>query len=417
MELLDAALAFALTLAALATVVTVVMEIVLRSVLMRKKNLVELLGLLNDELPKGPLGLDEQERWTLVRKVIENPAEGLSDRIPATLPKGKTAKQAIGEIDWRGLRRGVHDKVSMEHVLRRFAELEKIEGMAKSAAGDLRNELYRLAGKFEEFGSSVSASFKRRAQIWSIVFGVLLAIAVNVDGMRIFEAYLAKPDLARTVIAREDQFLQAYETAEQRKRDIFKQQEAVREAKTALDEARKDYGNESSQAQAAAATLSSEQAQLADLTQPDEIRRIALDAQQQVKEIVALGIPIGGAYFPHCRLFGDNQLVTTCSGPLWPGDVGPATWSERFRFLGHVVLWLVPVLVTGLLIGLGAPFWFDVAKRLAQVREMFSGTPSDSSRLAARDANGDPNQRAAIVDRVVSDAAGKTFTGTTGENK
>ena len=41
MELLDAALAFALTLAALATVVTVIMEIVLRSVLMRKKNLVQ----------------------------------------------------------------------------------------------------------------------------------------------------------------------------------------------------------------------------------------------------------------------------------------------------------------------------------------------------------------------------------------
>ena len=48
---------------------------------------------------------------------------------------------------------------------------------------------------------------------------------------------------------------------------------------------------------------------------------------------------------------------------------------------------------------------------------MFNGTPSDSSRLAARDANGDPNQRAVIVDRVVTDAAGKTFTGTTGENK
>ena len=415
MELLDAALAFALTLAALATVVTVIMETVLRSLLMRKKNLAELIRLLNDELPKGPLGLDEQERWSFFKKVIENPAEGLSARIPSELPEGKTAEQAIGEVDWLGLRRGVYDKVSMEHVLRRLAELGKVEKMAKSAADELRNELYRLAGKFEEFGSSVSASFKRRAQVWSIVFGVVLAVVVNVDGLRIFEAYLAKPDLAHTVIARENQFLESYETAEQRKRDIFEQQQTVDEAKASLDKARAEHGDESSQARAAAATLGSEEAKLADLTRPEEIRRIALDAQQQVKEIVALGVPIGNEYFPHCRFFKDDQLLTTCAGPLWPGGVDPELWSERFRFLGHIVLWLVPVLVTGLLIGLGAPFWFDVAKRLAQVREMFNGMPSGSSRLAARDANGDPNQRAVIVNRVVTDAAGKTFTGTTGE--
>ena len=411
MELLDAALAFALTLAALATVVTVIMEIVLRSVLMRKRNLIHMMRLLNDELPRGPLDLDEQERWAFFRTVIENPAEGLSARIPATLPDGKTAKQAIEEIGWLGLRSGVYDKVSMEHVLRRLAEITKIAAMAKDAAQMLKTELYRFAGKFEEFGSSVSASFKRRSQIWSIIFGVLLAIVVNVDGMRIFEAYLAKPDLARTVIAREDQFLSAYEQAERRKQAIFKQQEVVRDARSTLDKVREEHGDSSPQSQSAAAELALAQTRLADLTEPEEIRRLALDAQQQVKEIVALGVPIGNEYFPHCRLFRDVQLLTTCAGPLWPDG---AEWSGRFRFIGHVLVWLVPVVITGLLIGLGAPFWFDVAKRLAQVREMFNGTGSDSTRLAARDADGDPGKRAAIVDRVVADAAGETFTSKAG---
>ena len=414
MELLDAAIAFALTLAALATVVTVIMEIVLRSVLMRKKNLVQLMRMLNDELPEGPLGLDEQERWAFFRKVVENPAEGLSTRVPAELPKDTTAGRAIDAVGWRELRRGVYDKVSMEHVLRRLVELSKVEKLAAAAGDTLASELYRLAGKYEEFGASVSASFKRRSQIWSIVFGVALAVVVNVDGMRIFEAYLAKPDLARTVAAREDQFLAAYEAAEQRKREIFAQQEAVREAASALEKARAEHGKESSQAKAAATKLESEDSKLADLTRPEEIRRLSLDARQQINEIVALGVPIGIEYFPHCRLLKENQLFTTCAGPLWPADGDSAVWSERFRFMGYVILWLVPVLVTGLLIGLGAPFWFDVAKRLAQVREMFSGTASDSSRLAARDADGDPDLRAAIVERVVDDAAGKTFTRSAG---
>jgi hypothetical protein len=49
-----------------------------------------------------------------------------------------------------------------------------------------------------------------------------------------------------------------------------------------------------------------------------------------------------------------------------------------------------------------------VAKRLADVRQMFGGTASDETRLAARDANGDPEKRDAIVARVVDDAAGLT---------
>ena len=40
---------------------------------------------------------------------------------------------------------------------------------------------------------------------------------------------------------------------------------------------------------------------------------------------------------------------------------------------GVVLRALVPILGTGILIGLGAPFWFDVARRLAEVRSFFGG--------------------------------------------
>lgn len=411
MELLDAALAFALTLAALATVVTVVMEVVLRSVLMRKRNLVQVIRLLNDELPNGTLGLDENERWTFFTKVIENPAEGLAEHVPRTLGEGKTAGESMDVMDWRSLRNGVYDKVSMEHVLRRLTELPKVQQLSAQAADKVKRELYRLACKYEEFGSAVSVSFKRRSQLWSIVIGIGLAIVANVDGIRIFEAYLAKPDLAQTVIARQDQFLDAYDQAEERKRAIFDAEAAVGEAKSGLAKAREAHGDGSREAEAAREALEAAERQVASLSDPEEIRRLAQDAQQQVKEIIALGVPIGNEYFPHCRLFGDDELFTTCAGPVWPGGVDTALWNERLRFLGHILLWLVPVTITGMLIGLGAPFWFDVAKRLAQVRQMFGGAGSDATRLAARNADGDPGKRADIVARVVDDAAGKTFTG------
>jgi hypothetical protein len=408
MELLDAAIAFALTLAALATVVTVLMEIAHRCVLMRKKNLVQVMGLLNEELPKGTLGLDESKRWEFFTKVVENPAQALSEHIPATLDDGESAGDALNRLDWRCLRSGVYDKVSTEHVLRRLAELPQVQQLAAQAADKLKTEFCRLARKYEEFGSAVSASFKRRSQFWSIVLGVGLAVVANVDGVRMFQAFQAKPALTQNVMARQEQFQQAYGQVESRKRAILDQQMKVTAAQSALAEAQAKQPPDASQVAQAGKNLQVHESKLTALSNPEEIRRLAQETQSQVADLIALGVPVGSAYFPHCRLFGDDAASTTCTGPLWPSGDVQGLWAKRFQFLGHVLLWLIPVVITGVMIGLGAPFWFDVAKRLADVRQMFGGTASDETRLAARDANGDPEKRDAIVARVVDDAAGLT---------
>jgi len=418
MELLDAVIAFALTLAALATVVTALMEIGLRGVLMRKKNLVQVMRLLNEALPAKALGLDDEKRWDFFRKVIENPAQGLSEQIPEKLKDGQSAAEALDGIDWRCLRRGVYDKVSTEHVLRRLSELPQVQKLSAQAADKVKNEFYRLACKYEEFGSAVSASFKRRSQLWSIVFGIGLAIVVNVHGIRMFQAFQSKPGLTQKVIAQQEQFREAYSQAAGRKRDILDLETKVTAAKSLLAEALEKHKADPPQAEAgkrktdslevakARKQLAAEEKKLAALANPEELRRLAKGAQQQVANLVALGVPIGNEYFPHCRMFGDDAHPTTCVGPSWPSGVGSGLWTERLRFLGHVLLWLVPVAITGVLIGLGAPFWFDVAKRLAGVRQMLGGTASAETRLAARDADGDPEMRDAIVSRVVDDAAG-----------
>lgn len=77
MQLLDASLAFVLTLAVLATVVTTIMEAGLRIVRMRKKNLIEGMKLLNNELGKGSLKMSPKERWAFFSRVVENPAQAV----------------------------------------------------------------------------------------------------------------------------------------------------------------------------------------------------------------------------------------------------------------------------------------------------------------------------------------------------
>ena len=53
------------------------------------------------------------------------------------------------------------------------------------------------------------------------------------------------------------------------------------------------------------------------------------------------------------------------------------------------------------------PIFFDAVPDDPRVEtiKMFGGEPSSATRLAARDAEGDPERRDAIVNRVVDDAA------------
>jgi hypothetical protein len=66
--------------------------------------------------------------------------------------------------------------------------------------------------------------------------------------------------------------------------------------------------------------------------------------------------------------------------------------------------WWVATTLTGLLIGLGAPFWFDMAKRLATVRSMFGGQASTEERLGGKDVPADrPADRKALIRTILSD--------------
>jgi hypothetical protein len=76
------------------------------------------------------------------------------------------------------------------------------------------------------------------------------------------------------------------------------------------------------------------------------------------------------------------------------------------RFLS----WFMVVMVSGILIGLGAPFWFDIAKRLSAIRKgLHSATSSSEYRLSGKNANGDPKMRSEIVDIIVSQAKAESI--------
>lgn len=445
--MLDAILAMVLTLATLATIATVVMEACLRTSRMRKKNLAQVMQLLNKELDIGPLGLDPEERKTFIQGVIRNPACGISDVLskkfqdssPEELLKfigydhdsGKNlflnAIRHIGifirQIFGDAKRSGLYDSVTMEHVLRRLVEIESVQSRSRNDKWSLKVELNRLARKYEEYGSGVSANFKRHAQAWSIAVGVVLALVANIDGLRVFEAYLGDKALAQKIIAQQEAMQKNYEAASGRQKEF---QEAVNLLETAQKEMQAAVAAKGEQDNVAAkAKLQKAEEMLEKLATPEMIKKELESVSQQLDNLKTLGVPLGWRFYPNCpygesaerwkvsdkkcqvlRITNQNSTKNLAEFEKTNYIFTSVLATAKLDF-GGFIRWLFAVVVTGLLIGLGAPFWFDVAKRLARVRSGVRDAASTEIRMSANNADGDEKKRKVIVNNVVSDAAGE----------
>ena len=219
MQLLDAALAFALTMLALATIATILIEIVHRLTLWRARGLRDMLGKFYDSEIKGWVqanlpavpGGPEKVKQELLDQLMANPM----------VPEGK--------------RKHLHNLVnvlSTREFLRRLGESEvgrklkeEMTRKTEEAKKKLEDTVDRLMTRYEEFGAAASALFKRRAQVMSFIAGVVLAFIANVDGVLIFDTFIQDPELRSQVLANKATVMAQWEQVDQGYRGLLEADE------------------------------------------------------------------------------------------------------------------------------------------------------------------------------------------------
>lgn len=228
--------------------------------------------------------------------------------------------------------------------------LQFIEGLAQTWEGKslanqspegLRGSLTTLAYEYERLGEAQSAYFRSRANLLSVIAGIVVALFVNFDAIAVYKGLSTNSELSArlTVMAQTD----------------FAQTDATEDANA------KSFVN-----------------------------------------MRSIGMPTGRKMFPHCENYahteGENYIDERCGLPqqaevndAWSksyvqyaaAQSSPptgaldhaATWlqyrSGRIAAIGHnpqtFLLWFLGILIAGGLMGLGAPFWFTVFSRLSTI--------------------------------------------------
>jgi hypothetical protein len=376
MDILVALAAFAGIMAAFATIVTVLVEGVHKFLALRSSGMREMLRAFHDsvQLPaEAQHDTASPESVEFANRIVTSPARSTRgwylERIP--ILKHLVARRFV--------------RLSTLQFVEQLAQTDIGERLAGLDRDRLRRELSAMAHRFERLGEAQFDYFKRRAKAISVLTALTVVVFANVDAIFLFKTLVRDQTLANVTIQR----LESTEFEQSSARAVAQ----LQQLSANLDETSNAAG-EVTPAQLDAVSR--------DVGAPHAMFQTA---QASSNAFQSMGLPVGSGMFPFCgsgvaaglrtsRLTNAAEPVTDAAlGAIDPAYIDPRCASElepiRIWGLARVdgaalpaiaeitpdpswrrllswdgVLWICGLIAAAGLVGLGAPFWFELFSRL-----------------------------------------------------
>lgn len=326
MVMLEAAMAFAVAMIIFSTITTGIVEMIHRISKMRSKTLKIMAHQLFEDFiwPRLQQNLTAQDKTKAMCKFRDKFVEDMTHN-PMANATGKKTK-FTKEIE-------VLTPLSFAERLARTDV-----GKAMMAEGDRHLEVMitDFSRSFDRLGKAASEFVGSRARTLSVLVAVALALGANIDAGRLITTLVENPKLRTGLIEKADAAAK-------------ENREAVNYLKGVL-----------------------ENAEAGKLKPPgvSDIQIVLKTLDKKIDLLETEGLPIGFEYFPYCK---DNNFDSVCRRIFEKKSPAGTPWSElysnseyRFAYLR----WLIMCIVSGLLIGLGGPFWYQAFLRLSQVMQL-----------------------------------------------
>jgi hypothetical protein len=433
MEILAAALAFSITMLVLAMVVSAFVEVIHRIFSMREAGLKYMLEQMFEQVLKKPIANFKSQVPTLAQKSIDEISASFVERMssnrapmgatPKDLPTGVPVTPGLAvkrssstSANWQNVKNFVIKILQAVHLWngRDLASMTPSEFMERlgstdfgtaikaandrvgAAAADVADAVLKdIAQKFEAVGKEAGDYFEGRARLLSVAVAVVLAFAVHVDAIELFNTYLKNPTVREAVNGKLDAVIAQYKST---------QQSVEKAAAAAVPQTGQAPAGQTQapacQTPAPACppptppgqpqTPSGQAGPTAPADQKPDPKKQFEDAQKQwqdtldntkktITDLSDIGVPIGwnDARRAAAKM---KPIVYTCPEATNPFNLGgnckkPDIWIQ-VPTVPSVYLYLF---IGGLLIGLGGPFWYNAITSITSIRNALGSAQGTGS--------------------------------------
>jgi len=334
---LEAAMAFCVVMMVLSTMVTVLVESFYHRLFkLRQRGMRQLVAALYTDVIAPRLQLESRT------------AAGFSKKI-TTLRYMPFDKQLTGLSGWFRkhwhrviVGREVQSLTALEFIAR-FADTDagrelaaKAQHLGAAVAPQyLSDFLDDVSEKFADYGNSTREYFAKRAQMVSVLLSIVLVLVLNLNVVDVFSTVL-RDDKVRQQLLTQSELVSLTMQQQQQAADAAVQQHI--ELTPATAGAAVDTNLETTPAAAAPPPLSPEKS----------VAALQASMQQSLDLLENAAIPMG------------------------------APWPQQFPELLERMVW---VIFSGLLVGLGGPFWFDTFRKLSSIAGVIRALPQAAAEI------------------------------------
>lgn len=320
--------AFAGVMAVMSTVVSVCVEAVHKVFRLRGGGLQDMLMALHDEVI-APIDPNQPEVTQALAGPTSKQAKSFAKEMRASPSYGSNSRyRVVSSVPFMGLLNRRFENLSKLQFVEQLPRTAFGQSLANKPREEIRSTLNKVVYEFDRFGASQTDFFRARAKILTTLIAMVIVVVGNFNAITLY-TYLAKDPGASSAIS----------NIVQNNPEIVGQ---IVDKKIAESRA-----------------AGQEEAQVEDMV---------VAVAERFKDMQELGLPVGRAYFPYCLNpdapgceLADGEALKTVKIPLIPYEsqaIPRMLTSEGF-------VWLIGMVATAGLIGLGAPFWFNLFKSLA----------------------------------------------------
>ena len=310
MQWLTALLAFAVTMLIFAIIVSTFVEMVHRAFGFRKQGMRLMLESLFDRVIKERVEpADNLDAAKFASIIMENRA------LSGEKPEERGLLRRL--LHWL-----VDSSVVTDMPVEVFTQKLADNRIVAAIDGDVNAIITDIGQKFEAFSDEASEYFTRRARVFSVIIAFFVAWAFYVHPYQLAVAYVKNPELAQTVAEKAEETHAEYRALAAKLDETLKAGQASGEDAAQLKALMEEFNSK-------------------------------IDASAaKTKELSDIGVPVGWPEnMPSCSEGKDGPCF---QGFIpWPG-LGNAFW----------------LIVGGLLVGLGAPFWAQAVSNLTALRDV-----------------------------------------------
>ncbi len=383
MVMLEAAMAFAVAMIIFSTIVTSIVEFIHRLAQSRSMQLRQIVGYFFDEIVwprlKDPLCAASKEkneekkkidqRDKFIKQLTFNPMASAVEDVSKYKNYQIFKKYKKGEK----LYGNQIDKLTPLAFAERLGRTEVGKAIVEVGEQQIDLLITDFARTFDRLGRTAKEFLDSRARSLSIVVGIILALAVNIDAGRLITTLIENPDLRSGLIEQANEVAKENQEAVEKLEMVIKQaedkgQKTQPEANVEVKE-NGEINIESNTEENPKPTVTLNNPQVI-----QEMKVAAAALQKKVEKLQAGELPIGYKFFPYCpkNVMTDTgrKMDSVCE------EVGHFDWETKSWTIDNTdgwlafIRWIVLCVVAGVLMGLGGPFWYRAFSNISQVMQM-----------------------------------------------